>query len=197
MRVILTTFASGELDDLLTTSIIFTGFHALMHLGELTLLDNDAKRSFLKTILHHTVIVTPSTFSFTLPSHKADRFFDGNTVLLETRLGTLCPVKPLIAYLAARDALYPLHPQLWLTSAGSPPTYSWIVRRLKSALGDDVAGHSLRSGGATALAIAGTPDDHIQARGRWSSNAYQIYIQKHPVMLQSLLHSHSAFDLNA
>jgi len=59
LRVILTTFASGELDDLLTTSIIFTSFHSLMCLGELTLPDNDAKRSFLKTILCHTVIMTP------------------------------------------------------------------------------------------------------------------------------------------
>jgi len=66
---------------------------------------------------------------------------------------------------------------------------------MRDALGDDVAGHSLRSGGATALALAGTPDDHIQARGRWSSNAYQIYIRKHPVMLQSMLHGRSAFDL--
>jgi len=62
LRVILTMFASGKLDNLLTISIIFTGFHALMHLGKLTLLDNEARQTFLKTILHHTIIVTPSMF---------------------------------------------------------------------------------------------------------------------------------------
>ena len=61
-------------------------------------------------------------------------------------------------------------------------------------LGDDVAGHSLRSGGATALALAGVPDDHIQARGHWSLDAYRSYIRKHPIMLQALLHGQSAFD---
>src|SRR5882724_2032227 len=71
------------------------------------------------------------------------------------------------------------------------------MNRLKSALGSDVAGRSLRSGGATALATAGTPDDHIQARGRWSSHAYHTYIRKHPVMLQSLLHGRSAFDIRS
>jgi len=65
-------FALGELENLLTVSIIFTGFHVLMHLGELTLLDNEAKWTFLKTILHHTIIMTPSMFSFMLPLHKAD-----------------------------------------------------------------------------------------------------------------------------
>ena len=61
-------------------------------------------------------------------------------------------------------------------------------------LGDDVAGHSLRSCGATALAFAGIPDDHMQARGRWSSDAYRSYIRKHLIMLQALLHGQSTFD---
>ena len=61
-------------------------------------------------------------------------------------------------------------------------------------LGNDVAGHSLLSGGATALALDGIPDDHIQVRGCWSSDAYHSYIRKHPVMLQALLHGQSTFD---
>jgi len=80
---------------------------------------------------------------------------------------------------------------------GEVLTYSWVMNKLKSALSSDVTGHSLCSGGPTAVAIAGTPDDHIQARGRWSSHAYHMYIRKHPVMLQSLLHSHSAFNIGS
>src|SRR5882724_5089041 len=197
LDLILMSFNSPDLDDLLLVSIIFMGFHSLMCFGELTVSDNEAKRSFLKAILHHTVVVTSSTYSFTLPSHKADRFFEGNTVLIKSQSSRLSPLHPFVNYLAARDAHFPLHPHLWLTSAGTPPTYSWVVRRLKGTLGQDVAGHSLWSGSATTLAIAGTPYDHIQARGRWMSQSYQIYIRKHPVMLQSLLHGHSAFDLRA
>ena len=47
----LMSFNSSNLDDLLMVSIIFTGFHSLMHLGELTVSDNEAKCSFLKAIL--------------------------------------------------------------------------------------------------------------------------------------------------
>jgi len=197
LNLILTSFNSADLDDLLLVSIVFTGFHGLMHLGELTISDNEAKRSFLKAILRHMVIVTSSTYSFTLPSHKADRFFEGNTVLIESWSLHLSPLHPFINYLATWDARFPLHPHLWLTSASTPPTYLWVVRRLKGTLGQDVAGHSLWSGGATALATTGTPDDHIQAQGHWTSQSYEIYIRKHPIMLQSLLNGRSAFNLHA
>jgi len=60
LLVILTIFTSGSLHNLLTISIIFTGCHALMHLGESTLPDNEAKWMFLKTILHHTIIMKDS-----------------------------------------------------------------------------------------------------------------------------------------
>jgi hypothetical protein len=33
------------------------------------------------------------------------------------------------------------------------------MKRIKTALEGDVGGHSMRSGGATALAIAGVPDN--------------------------------------
>ena len=64
------------------------------------------------------------------------------------------------------------------------------MTRLRSAIHDhDIAGHSLRAGGATFFAAAGWPDDRIQALGRWSSEAFRIYIRKHPVLMQVLLHS--------
>ncbi|KAF8583649.1 hypothetical protein K439DRAFT_1348229, partial [Ramaria rubella] len=74
------------------------------------------------------------------------------------------------------------------------PTYSWFVCRLQSVLGSDVAGHSLCSGGATALALAGIANDTIQAMGRWASETFCIYIWKHPVLLQALIHGRSAFN---
>jgi hypothetical protein len=45
----------------------------------------------------------------------------------------------------------------------------------------------LRAGGATSLAEAGVPPATIQAMGRWSSHAFQIYIRKNPVVLHALL----------
>jgi len=79
---------------------------------------------------------------------------------------------------------------------GEVPTYSWVVQCMKAVLSTDVAGHSLQSGGAMALALSSTPDDHIQAQGWWYSDSYHVYICRHPVMLQSLLHGCSAFNFN-
>jgi len=83
LLVVLTKFTSHNLDDLLMVAIIFTGFHALMRLGEMMESDNDAKWSFLKTILHHTVVLSLASFSFILPKHKADWLFEENTVMVE------------------------------------------------------------------------------------------------------------------
>jgi len=69
-----------------------------------------------------------------------------------------------------------------------PPTRTWFLQRLHSLFPMDVAGHSLRSGGATYFAAAGWPDDRIQALGRWSSDAFKIYARKNPVFLKALLH---------
>ncbi|CAL1702703.1 unnamed protein product [Somion occarium] len=45
----------------------------------------------------------------------------------------------------------------------------------------------MRSGGATFLAEQGTPPSLIQAAGRWTSDAWQAYIRKHPLLLNVFL----------
>ena len=183
-------------DDLLFNAIILTSFHTLLHLSKATQPDAHSKCTFCKVTLRLSVRLTPTMFSLTLPTHKANLFFKSSMILIESRSGPLCPHCPFISYLAAHDTRFPLHAQLWLRSTGQVPTYSWVVNRMKHTWDSDIGGHSLCSGGATALTLAGTADDHIQAWGCWSSNAYQTYICKHPDMLQSLLHGHSAFDAN-
>jgi hypothetical protein len=54
----------------------------------------------------------------------------------------------------------------------------------------DVAGHSLHTGGATALALTGTTNDHIHAADHWSSDTFQVYIYKNPIILHILLNGH-------
>ncbi|KAE9391754.1 hypothetical protein BT96DRAFT_1059826, partial [Gymnopus androsaceus JB14] len=65
---------------------------------------------------------------------------------------------------------------------------SWFIRRLRAHL-DNVAGHSLHSGGATWLASLGVPVELIQAIGWWASESFKIYIRTHPVLLTTLLFS--------
>ncbi|KIJ28304.1 hypothetical protein M422DRAFT_107012, partial [Sphaerobolus stellatus SS14] len=150
-------------DDRLFIAMLLTGFFGLLRLGELTFPDNIRKRSFKKLTMRHSLRLEPSRFSFTLPFHKADRFYAGNTVMIDALAGS--PIDPLghmLSYIASRDTVFPLLPTLWISRQGLPPTYSWFVSRLQNLLGDDVAGHSLRSGGATALALTGVSDNAIQ-----------------------------------
>ncbi|KIJ55180.1 hypothetical protein M422DRAFT_103750, partial [Sphaerobolus stellatus SS14] len=151
-------------NELLFVAMLFTGFHGLLRLGELTIPNAVAKRTMRKLTLRHTLSFKSDTrFSFILPFHKADRFYTGNMVMIQALPHS--PLDPLFhvrCYISSRDRLFPLLPALWLTSFGRPPSYSWFVSRLQSFLGSEVAGHSLHSEGATALALTGVPDNVIQ-----------------------------------
>ena len=163
-----------------------------MRVGEFTQPDSISRRSPTKLTLCHTCCLMLSNYSFTLLYHKGDRFFDSNTILVEQQPSTrTCPHTAFTKYIFARDTHFPLHLELWLTAAGNVLTYSWVVSCLKTSLGSDVGGHSIRSGGATALAVAGVPDHIIQLISRWSSDTFHIYIRLHPVLLQVLLHGWS------
>jgi hypothetical protein len=61
------------------------------------------------------------------------------------------------------------------------------MKRLKSYFPHDVAGQSLRAGGATSLAEAGVPPKIIQGIGCWATGTFQIYIRKNCVLLQAML----------
>jgi len=194
LYAIVTHFSSGSLDDLLLIAIIFSSFHMLLKLGESTQPDTEFKHSFRKATFCQLVIIMPNSFLFTLPAHKSDHFFDGSMVLIESRPNKLCLACLLYATLQKETLGSCFMCTFWLCSTGQIPTYSWVECQLKSALGSDVAGHSLCSGGTTALTLASTLNDQIQACRQWSSQAYHTYICKHPIMLQSLLHGWSAFD---
>ena len=123
-----------------------------------------------------------------IQGHKADQFFEGSLVILQSTTLADDPLAPFSKYLTARDHHFPLRAELWLKEDGMIPTRSWFLNLLQKHFPGNVGGHSLRAGGATALAEAGIPAHMIQAIGRWSSDAFQIYIRRHPVLLASLLY---------
>jgi hypothetical protein len=174
-------------DDILFASMLLIGFNALMRLGEFVWPDNKKLQDYRKVTMRHTVEFFPAGFSFFLPTHKGDRLFEGNRVLVQETTTADDPFSIFKRYLKSRDHLFPFNPELWLRVDGSIPRRSWFIRQLQSFFVDDVGGHSIRSGGATALAEAGVPPHIIQAIGRWASDTFQIYIRRHPVLLAALL----------
>jgi hypothetical protein len=179
---------SNSFDDTLFLAILLTGFHGLLRLGELTWPDNSNLRDYRKVVMRSSVKIQPKSFQFTLPGHKADRLFEGSHVLIQSTDLDDDAWHPFTKFLAMRDRYFPLRAELWLKEDGSIPTRSWFLNRFRRHFSGNVGGHSLRAGGATALAEAGIPPHMIQSIGRWSSEAFQIYIRQHPVVLASHLY---------
>jgi hypothetical protein len=182
---------SNNHDDLLFTAMLLTGFFALMRLGELTFPNDASLHNWRKVSKRSTVTVTDDQYGFHLPSHKADRFFEGNQIIVKKKQysDAIDPLSVFRRYLASRDDAFPLSSPLWLMANGAVPTRQFFISRLRRYFDRDVAGQSMRAGGATSLAEHGVPPSLIQLIGRWSSDAFFIYIRKSPVLIQALLYS--------
>ena len=185
-------------DDKLFLAQLLTGFHALLHLSELVWPNNPKLHSLRKLVCCTSVQCGPGFFSFLLHSHKSDKFFNGDWVLVDQQISGVAPVNAFSTYLTSHDSHFPFHPQLWLHANGSVPTCCWFATCLCEFFPSNVSGHSMHSGRVTALAIAGIPSSSIQAIGWWSSDAWQLYVHKHPVIVHALMvadqlsHSHAA-----
>jgi hypothetical protein len=193
-QVVLHYSKSHSHDDLLFTSQILTGFFALLRLGELTVPDDKSLFNHRKITSRTSVSLSNNDYRFFLPSHKADKFYEGNIIIIQRHDVSVDPLSHFKRYLLSRDRLFPFSPDLWLRADGSRPSRSFFIRRMRLFFHNDTAGQSMRSGGATSLAENGVPPNLIQAIGRWASSAFQIYIRKNPVLLQALLFGRAAHD---
>lgn len=179
--------ADPNYDRILFCAMLFVGFHGLLRTSELTLTDDESLQDYRRVMMRTHLKKTAFGFSILLSGHKADQSHLGNDVILAARDDPLDPRTPLLAYLVLRDSNFPLSPFLWLRANGDVPTYSWFTSTLKSVLGEDFGGSSMRSGGATWLSASGSSDDDIRRAGRWSSEAYERYLRAHPLILHARL----------
>ena len=100
---------------------------------------------------------------------KMDQYKHGTFVYMATTHNELCPVATVLSYLVH-------HPSgegpLFQFSDGSPLTRVKFVSEFRKA-----RGHSFWIGAATTTAAKGIPGNMIKALGRWTSEAYQVYIR--------------------
>ncbi|KJA20809.1 hypothetical protein HYPSUDRAFT_110131, partial [Hypholoma sublateritium FD-334 SS-4] len=149
-------------DTLLFTAMITSGFFALLRLGEMTFPDDPLIREWRKITRRSSVVTSDTQYEFFLPSHKADRYFEGNRVIIRKQQFQHNPLALFLRYLKSRDTLFPLCSPLWLTSKGEVPTRSFFMRRLRTYFDRGVGGQSMRAGGTTSLAEHGIPPSIIQ-----------------------------------
>jgi len=144
---------------------------------------------------HHS----PSKVWLFIKQSKTDPFCQGVRLCLGKTDSSLCPVKALLPYLAARGAI---PGPLFICKGGNVPLSQQLFRSLlsdvlkQSGLDDTLYNtHSFRIGAATSAKEAGISDTDIKMMGRWKSEAYQLYIRKTPESLANLscvLVSHSS-----
>lgn len=112
---------SPQHDDLLSLAQLLTGFHGLMRLGELVWPDTMNLRDFRKLSLRHLTLCDKDEFSFLLPAHKSDPFFDGSQILITCVEVGPDPVDAFSTYLRSCNTIFPLRPKLWLRANGCVP----------------------------------------------------------------------------
>jgi hypothetical protein len=157
-----------------------------MRLAELTWPDKLNLRDYRKVSMRHSVQFLYGALSFWLPGHKADQFFEGNCLIVRESAAP-DTYNFFRSYLVSRDTRFPIRPELWLRSDGTILTRAWFISRMRHFFPSSIAGQSMRAGGATALAEAGTPPHLIQVAGRWTSETFNRYIRKNPFLFEALL----------
>ena len=173
-------FASSPctLIDLRTSLMFSLGFACLFRANELLAL----KASDIKIAKDHLEVLVRKS--------KTDRYHQGNTVYIAKTSGPSCPHSLLLCFysLAGTEPLteaYIFQPISSLTNGGKKKSnrpigyssYREIIKKALAAVGEipEMFGtHSLRSGGATAIAerTSDTPDQErlLRLQGRWKTD---------------------------
>lgn len=131
---------------------------------------------------------SPECMRVKIKASKTDPFRKGADVHIGLGHPPLCAVHAMMTYLSQRGSS---PGPLFLLQDGRPLSRGILtdwLRQIMSASGvaGNFSSHSFRIGAATVAARKGIPDHLIQALGRWSSNAYQLYIRTPSESLASL-----------
>lgn len=83
---------SSSHNNILFVSQLLTGFFTLMQLGKLTVSDDRTLFDHRKITSRTSISLSNDDYWFFLPSHKADKFFEGNSVIIQCHHGSINPL---------------------------------------------------------------------------------------------------------
>ena len=124
------------------------------------------------------IFQSPTCLRVRIKVSKMDPFRQGCHIHIGLGRAALCAVHALLAYLSVRGNV---PGPLFLVANGQPLSHSILtdwLQQIFSTMGieGNFSSHSFGIGASTVAASNGIPDHLIQALGRWTSNAYQLYI---------------------
>ena len=124
-------------------------------------------------------LVSPTCFKVRIKCSKTDPFRAGCDIYVGRGVDSVCPIVALGSYLSRRGST---PGPLFLFSNSRPLTRQQLSSSVQAILhaagySGSYSGHSFRIGAATTAAARGVPDHLIKTLGRWSSDAYQVYIR--------------------
>ena len=155
------------------------GFFGFMRSGEFTSSHASPSAVLFKDLAVDSHTDTRMVRLF-LSQAKNDPFKKGILIFLGKSGKAVCPVNALLGYVAVRPVA---GGPLFIWEDMSPLSRDQFVHKVKAALqaanvnSESYSGHSFRIGAATTAAAAGVPADTIKMLGRWSSDAYQLYVR--------------------
>ena len=124
-------------------------------------------------------LLNPSCVRIHIKCSKTDPFHSGCDIYLGKVNSDICPLTAIGSYLhVCGDAPGPL----FLFRDGRPLPWQILASKIQHILHSDgysgaYSVHSFRIDPATTAASCGIPDHLIKTLGRWSSDAYQVYIR--------------------
>lgn len=181
--------------DAAVYACLTTAFYALCRLGELTVKSLKAfdpkkhvKRSNVEMDVkdRHDLLVT----KIFLPRTKTSD--NGQGVYWAQQDNHTDPKTALLNHFAVNNPTAESHLFAWKHPKGMRPltrTEFWkrVSGIVKGARLGNLKGHGLRIGGTLEYLLRGVPFDVVKSMGRWSSEAFTMYLRKHALILAPYL----------
>lgn len=168
----ITFFAVARLGEVTVPSL--TAFDPTLHPKRSNLRTDEDRHGFKATVCH-------------LPSTKASRF-QGEDIYWSSQAGPWDPEARLRRHLELNPA--PANAHLFAyrhSDKWRPLTRPAFVSRIreaaKTAQLPTLQEHGIRIGGTLEHLLRGLPFDVVKAIGRWSSDAFAVYLRKHAVIV--------------
>ena len=173
---------SGWENSLMLCSAMSLAFFACLRSGEFCVRDPGGFDKDKHLCVGDVKFLGGEMFSLYLKSSKTDTYSTGVTIFVGCSGGRVCAFCSLKAYLVSRGSPLPFEP-LFVDLLGNVLSRAFLVSTVKmlvAILGlepGDFSGHSFRAGSATTAAAMGFDHWEIKSLGRWTSEAYGLYIR--------------------